>query len=515
MGRFEDGAGDWLSNEHTNGADELFGESWIGVEKLSPGSDDWVAASSLCDRAWPTEEVQLPAEVLPALPLALPNAGEGLRNSPIRCDLTALEEFLCRVRQWAVHQGTLCLYSPPCWRRLDAHAAEVEIRRTLREQGFDGPLISSDYRELRKMLLLNPDLQVAGEFVRPELCLNLADGTLDVLSGVWRAHDPADGFFSFLDLTLRDISAGESTGAFDCFVQQISNGDEDIRHQLLELVGLVVTGYPLKHFFVLVGPSNTGKSQFGRFLGELVGRDYVETIRDIDDFGDKWTMGALRGKKLVTCLDLPNKPLSLKAVGIIKQLAGDDAVKGEYKGGELFTFYDKPLLVCAGNFPIRVPRIERDQAFLNRMVCIPFTNPVRSGEERQRFYQELLDDAPYIVSCALETIRELAAHNFQLTRVELPDEYAPQEGNEGIKAVKAFVDSCCELAENIEVTTADLFEGYREMEGSVNLSETEFARLLSSVLEAVAEVEPCKRIGKTERRGYRGIQLKGSCNYQK
>lgn len=507
MGRFEDGAGDWLSNEHTNGADELFGESWTGVEKLSPGSDDWVAASSLCDRAWPAEEVQLSAEVLPALPLALPNAGEGLRNSLLRCDLTALEAYLCRVQQWAVHQGALCLYTPPCWRRLDDHAAEVEIRRTLRERGFDGPLISSDYRELRKMLLLNPDLQVAGDFAPPELCLNLADGTLDVLSGVWRAHDPADGFFSFIDLTLRDISLGESTGAFDRFAQQVSDGEEDIRRQLLELVGLVVTGYPLKNFFVLVGPSNTGKSQFGRFLGELVGHDYVETIRDIDDFGDKWTMGSLRGKKLVTCLDLPDEPLPPKAIGMVKQLVGDDAVKGEYKGGALFTFYDKPLLLCAGNYPVRLPRIEREQALLNRMVVIPFANPINPSEEQQHFYLALLDDAPYIINCALEAIRELANRNFQLTRVELPRDYAPREGHEGILSVKAFVDAYCERADGVEVTTAELSRAYLGMEGAVNLSETEFARLLSSVLEMVPGVDASKRIGRTERRGYRGIKI--------
>lgn len=508
MGRFKHGEAEWLVRE-VDPVDERRDEEdgWLEKSAFEVEEDSWLEKQPADSREWIVPDSASPAETLQAASVVLPNAGEGPRNSLLRCDLTALEEFLCRVQQWAVHQGALCLYSPPCWRRLDDHTAEVEIRKTLRDHSFDGPLISSDYRELRKMLLLNPDIQVAGEFAPPELCLNLADGTLDVLSGEWRAHDSADGFFSFLDLTSQEVFSGESTGAFERFVQQVSAGDEDIRRQLLELVGLMVTGYSLKNFFVLVGPSNTGKSQFGRFLGELVGREYVETIRNIDDFGDKWIMGSLRGKKLVTCLDLPNKPLSPKAVGLIKQLAGDDAVKGEYKRGALFTFYEKPLLVCAGNFPIRVPRIERDQAFLNRMVTIPFSNPVRADEERQQFFRVLLDDAPYIVKCALEALRDLAARNFQLTQVELPEEYAPQEGNEGIKAVKAFVDSCCELAEDAEETTADLFYAYTEMEGAIGLSEIEFGRLLSSALKTVPRVEASKRVGRTDHRGYRGVRI--------
>lgn len=155
----------------------------------------------------------------------------------------------------------------------------------LRDYNLGGPLAPADYKELRKIMTINPDMQRLEPFDTPKHKLNFSDGTMDVMTGEWQEHDSADGFFSCLNMSRRELEVGRNTGAFDNFVGQIADGNPDIRRQLLELVGLALTGCNLKHFFVLVGPSHTGKTQFGRFLGELVGQKNVETLRGIDDFG--------------------------------------------------------------------------------------------------------------------------------------------------------------------------------------------------------------------------------------
>ena len=78
-------------------------------------------------------------------------------------------------------------------------------------------------------------------------------------------------------------------------------------------------------------------------------------------------------------------------------MVGDDPVKGERKYHESSTFYEKPLLLFAGNHPIQIPHMEKEQALLNRMIVIPFRNPVPESSMRQELYKDLLEEAPYIV----------------------------------------------------------------------------------------------------------------------
>src|SRR5699024_9520922 len=113
-------------------------------------------------------------------------------------------------------------------------------------------------------------------------------------------------------------------------------------------------GYEAKVFYVLLGESGTGKTQFGRFLEELLGRKNVESLSGVHDFTNRFTTSALEGKLLATCLDLPDEPLPFIAVGIIKQFVGDDPIKVEAKYKNSHTIYHKPLLLFAGNHPIRI-----------------------------------------------------------------------------------------------------------------------------------------------------------------
>lgn len=444
----------------------------------------------------------------PAVPQILPNVDSGLGRSLVKQDLVALEDFLCNQALWGVFDKRLCLFQGPCWKWLGDQEAEVEIRSIMTAYGYHRFLTSGDYRELRRMLLLNPVLQMGERRELPRDVVNLLDCTLDLATGEYHSHDPEEGFFHFLNMTSAQITEAPYGDSFERFVDNISNGDPDIRRQLLELVALLITNRQIKAFFVMLGPSHTGKSQFGRFLAELLGHGNVETLRGMDDFSDKWTMGALKGKRLVTCLDLPDYPLPTKAVGVIKQLVGDDAVKGEYKRGALFTFFDKPLLVCAGNYPLQIPHAEREEAFLNRLVIIPFYNPMPEADMQQEFYKALLAEAPYIVGQALEAWRDLASRNFVLTRTEVPTQYRTTEGNDRLKAVQAFVEECLTHEVDAEVTTSSLFAAFRTSPMSIEMTNTDFARLFAQAAQGLsADIVAIKRVAGTDQRGYRGVRL--------
>jgi len=133
---------------------------------------------------------------------------------------------------------------------------------------------------------------------------------------------------------------------FEMFVDQISAGNPDVRRQLLEMLAIAMTGTQLKYFYVMLGPSNSGKSQWGRFVQELLGRENVESVQSIADLGGRLTTGSLCGKLLASCLDLPNGTLPQNAIGVLKTFCGDDSVKGEVKYKQSFTYYRKPLLMA-------------------------------------------------------------------------------------------------------------------------------------------------------------------------
>lgn len=243
----------------------------------------------------------------------------------------------------------------------------------------------------------------------------------------------------------------------------------------------------------------------------MIGRENVETVRDISDFSDRWTVGSLQGKLLVACLDLPNGPLPPSAVGIIKQFVGDDPIKGEKKYRNSFTFFRKPLVLLAGNHPICLRNMAEEDAMLNRMVCILFKNPVLLTEQHQQLYKELLAEAPYIIREAIGVFQKLAQRNFNVTRSVLPDEFQPEEGCQILRGVQQYVQEFLAFDPNSECTTEDLWNDYSDICMVYHVpqpSKIVFSRALTQVLSSMnALVEPVKRACGTESRGYKGITI--------
>ncbi len=441
-----------------------------------------------------------------------PDISGGLGKRQDKKDLVALADFITHQEKLWVYDSCIYHYTAPCWQLLTERDAIILIRKTLGQHRLETALTNKEYRDIYFLLRDNPELQKRTEFCPPLHQLNLRDGTLDLETMRLHNHSRGDEFLTYLDFTYAEIQQAPYGETFENFVQSISNGDLQIRQQLLELVALAITGYEIKVFYALLGPSNTGKTQFGRFLQELIGRNEVECIAGVHDFANRFTTSQLEGKRLAMCLDLPDTPLPNVAIGTIKQLVGDDPIKVEakYKNGR--TIYRKPLLLFAGNHPIRIPKAKNEEAFSNRMVIIPFHNPVSASKQRQQLYQQLLNEAPYIVGQAIKAYRELQNRNFNVTRVEIPPEYELQDARPSFAAVKGFVSQCCTIDPNACCTTDALYQGYlsyADEENAPAINKTEFSRLFSELmtLHYKDEVQAVKRVNSTEQRGYQGIEL--------
>ena len=474
-------------------------EEYIAIQERYFSAGKLISARELSDLLQHKKPVPTP-----------PDISAGLGRKQERQDIVNLEKYITGSLTLMVYKGALWEFEAPCWRYLDFCRAAICFRRLFDRTGLSNTLTTNEYRAIYQLLLSDPDIQHEDDIEPPLHCINLQDGTLNLLTMEFYPHDPHDGFFSFLNLSFQDIQEMSSGPYFEHFAAQIGNNDLQVRQQLLELIALAITGYEAKVFYVLLGPSNTGKTQFGRFLEELLGRENVASLAGVHDFSNRFTTSSLEGKMLATCLDLPDSPLPSVAVGVIKQVVGDDLIKVEAKYKDSRTIYRKPLLLFAGNHPIRISGIEREDAFLNRMVVIPFLNPVPPENMQPKLYTRLLDEAPYIVARAIEAYKELLERNFTVTRVDLPEAYVPQDSRNGYRAVERFISECCMLQPEYETETRLLYFAYQRFANErslARLSEIEFSRRLSEYLKTCTNVTRCKRVKDKNLRGYQGIGL--------
>lgn len=438
-----------------------------------------------------------------------PDISKGLGKQQIKRELIELANYIKSQLQLLVQKGVLFVFVRTHWNRMDSEKASIFLRAELNHAGYGDYLLPQDINRIRDLLLTDPELQHDEPLEPPAHVLNLADCSYDILADRYYPHDPDDMFTSFIDITSTDFRTPEPGIIFEQFATQAGDGDPLVRTQLLELVALALLGTEVKAFYVMLGPSNTGKSQFGRFLTELVGRDNVGSIRSIGDFKDKWTTGTLADKRLATCLDLPNSPIPSEALATLKQMVGDDAVKTERKMKNPLTIFRKPLLVFAGNHPIRIPNMADESAFLNRMVTIPFANPYTGGNANGHLYEELLKEIPYIIHEAVSAYRDLATRNFRLTRAEVPEEFRTVEGDMATVHIQRFLTACCCENPGNEIRTEELwsaFQSYAEKYDLPRQTEIAFARSLPKALRLSGlTAEAKKRVCDSNARGYRGL----------
>lgn len=441
-----------------------------------------------------------------------PDISAGLGRRAAQIERRKICEYLLKQYRFKVHKETLFVFDGLCWRKLNGNDANVFVDSQLKKQDLSYCLGTADIQEIVKQLLLASEIQHPKEFQSPENCINFTDGTLNLETGQFYVHDPADEFTFFINCTYEEVCDCQQSGeVFERFADCVSGGDPFVRQQLLELTAIVLSGVRLKYFYVMLGPSHTGKSQFGRFLEELIGRENVESVRDIKDFSSRFTTGEIAGKRLVTCLDLPNTPIPPLALGKIKELVGDDSIKGEVKYQRGFTYTQKPLLLFAGNYPIRLPSTENDIAFLNRMVTIPFYNPCEEENMVHHLYRELLSESPYIIREAITAFRELAMRNYRVTRADVPSEYQVKARYDYIRDICEFILTNCRAEAHSEVETKALWEAYvRFVDGKAGeiTSYINFSRSLEGAFfNAQIHATQVKRVYGTGDRGYKGVCL--------
>lgn len=134
--------------------------------------------------------------------------------------------------------------------------------------------------------------------------------------------------------------------AFDRFVAQVV--PEDDRARLWQVIGyMMMSGNPLQRAFLLTGGGGNGKGLFLRVLRTLLGKENVSSLPLSDIAGDRWAGAELHGRLANICGDID--PTWIESTARIKEITGEDDIKGERKYGDLFYFEPWCKMIFSAN----------------------------------------------------------------------------------------------------------------------------------------------------------------------
>ena len=173
----------------------------------------------------------------------------------------------------------------------------------------------------------------------------------------------------------------------DRTLDKLSCNDVQVRAILEECIGYgMYRRNELSKSFMLTGEKSNGKSTFLEVLQEIYGDSNCSNL-DLGELDERFSIAELAGKLVNIGDDISDEFLQGRSVSTFKKIVSGNALKGEYKGENVFFFKPYCKLFFSAN---EIPRMkDKTGAVLRRMVIIPFNARFHSSDE---------DFDPYIVT---------------------------------------------------------------------------------------------------------------------
>ena len=296
-----------------------------------------------------------------------------------------------------------------------------------------------------KALLENAKSE-AGIAVQPEAfdthlwLLNCTNGTLDLTTGTLRPHRREDLLTKCLPIA---YDADAPCEQWQAFLETVLQGNAALITFVKRALGYSLTGSTQEQcFFLLYGPTKTGKSTFLHIAKALLGpygtqaemstflHKERETVRN--DLAD------LAGMRLVCAIETDEGKRLAEA--LIKQLTGGtDTIKARFLFEEYFEFRPQFKVFLATNHK---PKLNAyDDALWERVKPIPFTVQIPPDERDKALETKLRAELPGILAWAVRGC--LAWHNFHDLAEPQIVESAKQQYRAEMDDVVQFLDDCC------------------------------------------------------------------------
>jgi len=174
--------------------------------------------------------------------------------------------------------------------------------------------------------------------------INFRNGLLDWRTLELHPHDP--DVLTTVQLAT-EWRPGATCERFRRFAEEIVPGPDVSR--LWEMTGyLMMSGNPLQKAFMLTGSGSNGKGALMRVWHKLLGGKTNVSAVSLHSLSDnRFAAARLYGRLANMCGDIDNS--FIEKTGVFKQAMGEDAIDGEHKYGQPFSFTSWATMVFSAN----------------------------------------------------------------------------------------------------------------------------------------------------------------------
>ena len=425
-------------------------------------------------------------------------------NQPTDLEMARLFIYREQVR---TRNGSVYLYNGKYYKKLNDDQLKSKILSVLRgELEIKGN--SKQLETVAAAIKAEPDIQVHEENL-PVRGLCLRNCVIDIASMTCSDHNPQ--FFFTMQLQV-DYQGPQPTPVMDRFLCQIAGGDPVLIKRIWQVVGycLVPQDNRAKRFFLLQGLGNTGKS----VLGSLLASFYEECdVGSVDAFkiGDRFSLSTLASRAISVAMDLPSSALNDQAVGVIKQITGNDLVQVEEKYRTPYATRVGSKLVFGTNHQLRTATL--DVAFLRRICLIPFNYPVPKYQQDHYLLDKLKLEKACIFFKAMEAYRELVANNYTFAGDDVYDMVSTKQAGEQLidydANIEVFIARHIAVMPGSFVPTKEIHQLYitENTDGLADCQKFSTKFKLLATKHGLAITNKKKRVAGESINGYEGIAL--------
>jgi len=332
------------------------------------------------------------------------------------------------------------------------------------------------------------------------MLLNVANGTIDLVSGELRPHDPADRITKLADVVF-DKDAKCPT--WDAFLHHSMGGNAEMVDFLWRAVGYCLTGSIVEHILVfLYGPTGTGKSTFFGLLHDVLGDYASRAPRGLlfQSRGDRHEteLTTLFGARVATCNEIDEGATFDEA--LVKDLTGGERMTARRMREDHWTWAPTHKILIGGNHKPNVRNF--DDAIRRRLRLVPWAFPPKTVDKA--LPEKLRAERPGILAWAVRGCLEWQKRGLgePVAVREATDAYQEESDvlGEFMRLYVSFADPDAATARKALRTA---YEEYARENGLSPVGAKRFAKRLRDK----GVTETTVRTGGKSSDGWRGVRL--------
>lgn len=316
-----------------------------------------------------------------------------------------MQEFI-KLVPVITQQGKVFLYNNIFYEMSKPDSVKQKILEFFRDELKDKP--SSYVNGIYGYLKIEPTIAVKDDAIRRDL-LTFNNVVLNLVNG--EIYDLSPRFVTTYQIRANYLpNYNTPTYIFDKFIGRITGNDPLLAQRILEIIGYCLTpDTSAKVLFLFQGLGDTGKSILARLMQMLFTPEVVYPMK-AENLRRPFSMGELYNRAFCVCNDMPAECLDDKTTGTLKELTGRDLISSAVKYAEdiVFTNFSKILIVTNHALKTKTP----DEAFLRRVVCVPFKYPVPLEEIDVNLLDKLWLERDGIVTAAITAYWQLKNRNY-------------------------------------------------------------------------------------------------------